>query len=55
MISDLDSWIENLYACKPLTEQEVKILTEKAKEVLMEESRSIVYLLEINDLKINGK
>lgn len=28
--SDLDAWIEKLYACKPLTENEIKILCEKA-------------------------
>jgi hypothetical protein len=27
--SDLDVWIEKLYACKPLTETEIKILCEK--------------------------
>ena len=36
--SDLDNWIEQLYTCKALTEIEIKNLTEKAKEVLMEES-----------------
>ena len=36
--NSLDSWIEKLYLCKPLTEAEVKSLCEQAKEVLMEES-----------------
>ena len=45
MIADLDAWIERLYGCKPLTEQEVKSLTEKAKEVLMEESRYACLIL----------
>lgn len=36
--SDLDGWIEKLYQCKPLTENEVKLLCEKAKEILIEES-----------------
>jgi serine/threonine-protein phosphatase 2A catalytic subunit len=31
-------WIEKLYQCKPLTESELTHLTERAKEVLMEES-----------------
>lgn len=37
-MQDLDAWIEKLYACKPLTENEVKSLCEKAKEILIEES-----------------
>jgi len=35
---DVDKFIETLRQCKPLSEQEVKDLCEKAKEVLMEES-----------------
>lgn len=35
---DLDRFIENLYACKPLKGEEVKFLIEKAKEILMTES-----------------
>lgn len=52
-VNDLDAWIEKLYSCKPLTENEVKMLCEKvlrrppvsypsklkqAREVFMEES-----------------
>jgi len=37
-MNDLDSWIEKLYQCKALTEAELTQLTERAKEVLMEES-----------------
>ena len=37
-ISDLETWIEKLNACKPLTEVELKHLTTKAKEVLVEEA-----------------
>ena len=37
-MNDLDVWIEKLYQCKPLTEAELTHLTERAKEVLMEES-----------------
>jgi serine/threonine-protein phosphatase 2A catalytic subunit len=35
---DVDSWIEKLYQCKSLTEMEVKLLCEKAREILMEEA-----------------
>lgn len=28
-VNDLDLWIEKLYQCKSLTEQEVKLLCEK--------------------------
>jgi hypothetical protein len=28
-VNDLDAWIEKLYSCKPLTENEVKLLCEK--------------------------
>nr|CAB3496967.1 unnamed protein product [Digitaria exilis] len=34
----LDAQIEQLMQCRPLAEQEVKSLCEKAKEILMEES-----------------
>ncbi|AQL09418.1 Serine/threonine-protein phosphatase [Zea mays] len=34
----LDAQIEQLMQCRPLAEQEVKALCEKAKEILMEES-----------------
>lgn len=37
-VNDVDAWIEKLYACKALTEAEVKLLCEKAREVLMGES-----------------
>lgn len=36
--SDLDRWIEQLKRCEPLKESEVKILCEKAIEILVEES-----------------
>ncbi|KAJ4705510.1 Serine/threonine-protein phosphatase [Melia azedarach] len=36
--SDLDEQISQLMQCKPLSEQQVKSLCEKAKEILMEES-----------------
>ena len=36
--TNLDAWIEKLYACKPLTEGEVKSLCEQAKEILQDES-----------------
>ena len=38
MSTDLDLWIEKLYSCKALTEAEVKLLCDRAKEVLLEES-----------------
>ena len=34
---DIDKFIEQLYECKPLKEQEVKFLIEKSKEILAEE------------------
>uniref|UniRef100_A0A7E4VDW1 Serine/threonine-protein phosphatase n=1 Tax=Panagrellus redivivus TaxID=6233 RepID=A0A7E4VDW1_PANRE len=34
---DLDAWIEQLYTCKPLTEGQVKVLCEKAKEIFKTE------------------
>jgi hypothetical protein len=37
-VNDLDAWIEKLYSCKPLTEHEVKLLCDKAREILIEES-----------------
>lgn len=36
--SELDRWIEQLKKCEPLKENEVKILCQKALEVLVEES-----------------
>eukprot|EP01026_Neomeris_dumetosa_P041106 TRINITY_DN339_c0_g1_i4.p2 TRINITY_DN339_c0_g1~~TRINITY_DN339_c0_g1_i4.p2 ORF type:complete len:307 (+),score=24.06 TRINITY_DN339_c0_g1_i4:129-1049(+) len=36
--ADLDRWIEQLKKCEPLKEQEVKILCQKALEILVEES-----------------
>ncbi|KAH7554241.1 hypothetical protein JRO89_XS12G0141100 [Xanthoceras sorbifolium] len=36
--SDLDEQISQLMQCKPLSEQQVKALCEKAKEILMDES-----------------
>ena len=35
---DLDAWIEQLMDCKQLSENQVKILCEKAKEILSKES-----------------
>jgi serine/threonine-protein phosphatase 2A catalytic subunit len=35
--TDVDSWIETLRQCKPLSENNVRLLCEKAKEVLREE------------------
>ncbi|KAJ6849217.1 serine/threonine-protein phosphatase PP2A catalytic subunit [Iris pallida] len=35
---NLDEQIAQLMQCKPLSEQEVKVLSDKAKEILMEES-----------------
>ncbi len=37
-MSDLDQWIEQLKNCESLTEKEVKLLCEKAVEILVEES-----------------
>lgn len=34
----LDTWIEGLLDCKPLTEQQVKQLCDRAREILIEES-----------------
>ena len=35
---DLDRWIELLQNCEPLRESEVKLLCQKAVEILVEES-----------------
>ncbi|EFO92115.1 hypothetical protein CRE_07953 [Caenorhabditis remanei] len=37
LIVDVDQWIEQLYECKPLSENQVKTLCEKAKEILEKE------------------
>ncbi|GMS91847.1 hypothetical protein PENTCL1PPCAC_14022 [Pristionchus entomophagus] len=37
-LRDLDQWLEQLHECKPLSEQQVKLLCEKAKEILEKES-----------------
>lgn len=37
-VKELDSWIADLMECKPLSETSIKLLCEKAKEILMEES-----------------
>ena len=37
-MSQLDKWIAQLKACKPLSEPEVKELCQKALEILVEES-----------------
>lgn len=34
---DIDKFIEQLYECKPLKEEEVKFLIEKSKEILSQE------------------
>jgi len=34
---DIDKFIEQLYECKPLKEQELKFLIEKSKEILSQE------------------
>jgi serine/threonine-protein phosphatase 4 catalytic subunit len=36
--SELDRWIEQLKRCEPLKENEVKVLCQRALEVLVEES-----------------
>ena len=36
-IGNFDKYIEQLYECKPLAENDVKILCEKVKEVLADE------------------
>ena len=37
-VPNFDKYVSQLYECKPLPEQDVKILLEKAKEILIEES-----------------
>ena len=37
-MSDLDKWIEQLKLCQPLAERDVKVLCQKALEVLVDES-----------------
>jgi serine/threonine-protein phosphatase 4 catalytic subunit len=37
-MSDLDRYIETLYKCEIISENDVKILCNKAKEILVEES-----------------
>ena len=37
-LKELDGWIEQLMECKQLTENQVKTLCEKAKEILSKES-----------------
>eukprot|EP00009_Paramoeba_aestuarina_P003486 CAMPEP_0201524466 /NCGR_PEP_ID=MMETSP0161_2-20130828/22561_1 /ASSEMBLY_ACC=CAM_ASM_000251 /TAXON_ID=180227 /ORGANISM="Neoparamoeba aestuarina, Strain SoJaBio B1-5/56/2" /LENGTH=308 /DNA_ID=CAMNT_0047923879 /DNA_START=43 /DNA_END=969 /DNA_ORIENTATION=+ len=36
--AEVDAWIETLLECKPLTENEVKLLCDKAREILRKES-----------------
>ena len=36
--NELDSWIEQLKQCKPLQENHVKILCDRAKDILSKES-----------------
>nr|CDJ92149.1 Metallophosphoesterase domain containing protein [Haemonchus contortus] len=38
MINEVDQWIEQLYECKQLSENQVKTLCEKAKEIIEKES-----------------
>uniref|UniRef100_A0A914PP91 protein-serine/threonine phosphatase n=1 Tax=Panagrolaimus davidi TaxID=227884 RepID=A0A914PP91_9BILA len=35
---EVDEWIENLYECKQLSEHQVKLLCDKAREILKNES-----------------
>jgi len=37
-IEELDKWIEQLKRCEYLTEAEVKVLCNRAREILVEES-----------------
>jgi len=37
-LKDIDGWIEQLYDCKQLSEAQVKVLCDKAREILKEES-----------------
>ena len=37
-IKDVDAWIEKLYKCEPLPENDVRTLCEKAREILLQES-----------------
>ena len=37
-LKELDGWIEQLMECKQLSENQVKTLCEKAKEILSKES-----------------
>ena len=37
-LKDMDGWIEQLMECKQLSENQVKSLCEKAKEILAKES-----------------
>ncbi|VDM15623.1 unnamed protein product [Wuchereria bancrofti] len=37
-LKELDQWIEQLYNCEQLSENQVKILCDKAKEILQTES-----------------
>ena len=36
-VKDVDGWIEKLYKCEPLAEDEVRQLCEKAREILLNE------------------
>uniref|UniRef100_A0A0B6Z781 Serine/threonine-protein phosphatase n=2 Tax=Arion vulgaris TaxID=1028688 RepID=A0A0B6Z781_9EUPU len=37
-MKDVDNWITHLYDCKPLSEKDVKVMCDKAKEILTQES-----------------
>ena len=50
-LKDLDGWIEQLMECKQLSENQVKSLCEKAKEILAKESN----VQEVSRKKLLGK
>ena len=43
-MTELEGWIEQLMECKQLSENQVKVLCEKAKEILSKESNVQVIL-----------
>ena len=57
-LKDLDGWIEQLMECKQLSENQVKTLCEKAKEILAKESNVqevswIIYHLYVKQVYLN--
>ena len=50
-LKDLDGWIEQLMECKQLSENQVKSLCEKPKEILAKESN----VQEVSRKKLLGK